>query len=125
MNLTHTQIKVLKHLSANSANHMGSSAFHGRADYLSSCRALVRKGLLLQGDRNVDFYINQAGRDALAAIAAAKGEASNPDPVYTCEMCGTDVYDAKNLHNALAHDGNTYQVCDDCAHQHHRWQEVS
>lgn len=62
---------------------------------------------------------------ATEAIAAAKGEAPIPEPAYPCEMCGSDVGDAKNLHSALAHDGNTYQVCDDCARHSHRWQEVS
>ncbi len=67
MKLTPTQIKVLTHLSK---YRDGSAAFsgHGRAHYLSSCRALVRRGLLLQGDRNTDFYINDRGREAIAEM---------------------------------------------------------
>lgn len=71
----------------------------------------------------IAMSIAQLIADTETAIAAAKGE-TTAEPAYPCEMCGVDVGDAKNLHRALAHDGVTYRVCDDCAHQHHRWQEV-
>lgn len=64
MKLTPIQKKILRHLNN---NYFGSSGMFGqaRAHYLSSCRALVRRGLLIQGERNTDFYINDAGRMAI------------------------------------------------------------
>lgn len=62
--LTPTQKTVLEHLKT---HQHGSVAFvgRGRAGYISAMRALARKGLLIKGDRNCDYYINDAGRAAL------------------------------------------------------------
>lgn len=92
---------------------------------------LIRTVARIVKETDAGHLINHEGEEhyllywdhyvALHKIAAAKDDT----PAYPCEMCNADVGDPKNLHSALAHDGNTYQVCDDCAHQHHRWQEVS
>ena len=75
IDLSETQKTVLQHLGrgGDSSACFGNGSVH----LMNAARALVRKGLAVQGSRNTDIYISEAGREWLADNATEAGDKSS------------------------------------------------